>query len=247
MFKKYDVLKSFLAVLFLLVILLPACKEEDEPVPVIETGKVTDIDGNEYKTVKIGNQWWMAENLKVSKYNNGTPIPFVQDPNFGWATVQDACCLYNNSSNSTGYLYNFEAVTNTSKLAPEGWHIPTDSEWKQLELHLGMSGSEVDFTGWRGSNEGEKLKMEANSGWAFYENVWATNESGFSAEAGSCIVFNGKLGNPGIQYNGFWWTSSEDSDTEAWYRHMDYKERRIFRFHGQNNYGFSIRCVKDAN
>lgn len=246
MFNSGQIFKLYVLVVALMIIILPSCKDDDEPtIPTIERGTVFDIDGNEYMTVKIGNQWWMAENLKVSKYNDGTLIPFVQDPNFGWSNVQDAYCNYNNSSTTTGYLYNYKAVTNASKLAPEGWHIPTDAEWKQLENHLGMNGIELDATGWRGSKEGEKIKMEANTGWAFFEGVWATNETGFSAEAGSCILFDGTSGNPGIQYNGFWWTTSEYSNTEAWYRHLDYKEQRIFRFHGLYNYGFSVRCVKD--
>lgn len=237
--------KYLILALSYLAMVISSCKEDEQPVPALETGSLTDIDGNIYKTVKIGNQWWMAENLKVSRYSDGSVLPFVQDPVVGWATSSDAYCIYSNAQSVTGFLYNWNAVSNPAKLAPIGWHIPTDEEWKQLELQLGMSDGQANGTGWRGSVEGEKLKMEGNSGWVFYENVWNTNESGFAAEAGSCMLFNGKSGDPGLQYNGFWWSASEHSSTDSWYRHMDYKERRVFRFYGQKKYGFSVRCIKD--
>lgn len=222
-----------------------SCEEDEKPVPVNETGTMTDVEGNIYKTVKIGNQWWMAENLKVTKYRDGSSIPFVLNPLVSWSGVNEAYCIYNNAQNTPGMLYKFNVLTNPSGLAPEGWHIPSDAEWKALEMQLGMEANQTDIAGWRGTDEGEKLKISGNTGWASYENVWATNESGFSAEAGSCVLFDGKSGNPGLQYNGFWWSLSDYSDTEAWYRHMDYKERGVYRSHTQKNYGFSVRCVKN--
>lgn len=237
--------KSFTLVVCLMVLVFSSCEEDEKPVPVIEIGTVTDIDGNIYKTVKIGNQWWMAENLEVTKFRDGSPVPYIQDPLVAWTNTQEAYCIYDNVQNAPGFLYKYNVIINPSQLAPQGWHIPTDMEWKQLETQLGMNNDQAAAAGWRGSNEGEKLKMAGNSGWAFYENVWATNESGFSAEAGSCVLFNGKSGNPGLQYNGFWWSVSEFSPSEAWYRHMDYKDRRVFRSHGLKDYGFSVRCVKD--
>jgi len=245
MINLFDIKKSFRLVVCFLVIIFSSCEEDEKPVPVNETGTLTDIDGNIYQTVKIGNQWWMAENLKVTKFRDGTPVPYIQDPLVAWTNIQEAYCIYDNVQNAPGFLYKYNVLINPSQLAPDGWHIPTDTEWKQLEMQLGMTNDQADAFGWRGSDEGEKLKIAGNAAWAFYENVWATNESGFSAEAGSCVLFNGKSGNPGIQYNGFWWSASEHSSTESWYRHMDYKDRRVFRSHGQKDYGFSVRCVKD--
>jgi uncharacterized protein (TIGR02145 family) len=202
-----------------------------------------DIDGNQYRTVKIGNQWWMAENLKVTRFRNGQSI-YEAVTTEDWIAVPSAYCLYGGSAQAPGFLYNWGAVSDTAGLAPEGWRIPTDDDWKQLERVIGMTAGESDRTGWRGSDEGEKLKMEALTGWAFFDNVWATNESGFSAEAGSCRLFDGTFGNPGLKYNGFWWTISENGTDEAWFRNLDYKKRGVFRYYGLKKYGFSVRCVK---
>lgn len=116
------------------------------------TGTVTDIDGNVYQTVKIGNQWWMAENLKVSHYQNSDAIPNVTN-NSDWGNLSTgAYCAYNNDNvniSTYGLLYNWYAVADSRELAPTGWHVPTDEEWKQLEMSLGMSDSEANDRGWR--------------------------------------------------------------------------------------------------
>ena len=230
--------------LLLVVLVFNSCEEDDEnPTPVIETGTMADVEGNEYTTVKIGSKWWMAENLRVTKYRNGNPIPFVQNTIDEWSTSLDAYCSY--SPTAPGFLYNWSAVNNPSQLAPEGWHIPSDDEWKELEKHLGMTNDQAEGTGWRGDDQGEKLKMEGNSGWSVYDGIWSTNESGFSAEAGSCIMFDGKSGFPGLQYHGFWWSITEHDSNNSWYRYLDYKNKDVFRSHGNKHYGFSVRCIKD--
>ncbi len=222
---------------------ISSCKKDD-PLPVQETGTVTDIDNNVYKTVKIGNQWWMAENLKVKSFRNGVSIPKVQSID-NWIIPQSSYCLFQNNEESPGLLYNWFTVVDTNNIAPEGWHIPTDDEWKELEKHLGMSQAEVDNLNWRGNDEGEKLKALGNSEWTKYDGVWGTNESGFNAYAGSCRLFNGQWGEPGLFSNGFWWTSSSKSKDEIWYRYLDYKDKRVFRSTVPKEYGFSIRCIKD--
>jgi uncharacterized protein (TIGR02145 family) len=224
---------------------LNSCKKDDETIKVIETGTVTDIDNNVYKTVKIGNQWWMAENLNVKKYNDGFPIP--QADQSTW--VNDINGLYTKISetdSTPGLLYNWYTINNIHKIAPDGWHIPTDTEWKELEKYLGMSESNSDKTSWRGTNEGDKLKVQRQAAfhWTEYENVWGTNESGFSAEPGGCRLFNWTLGSKN-NWTGFWWTASEQSGNKAWYRYLDYKNSNVFRYYDSKNYGFSIRCVKD--
>jgi uncharacterized protein (TIGR02145 family) len=236
---------SFIAFLFLLT---TGCKKESEEIlPSPETGIMTDIDGNVYKTIKIGNQWWMAENLKVKKYRNGYLIPEINDSTDWCDRTSGACCAYNfNSDNAKTYglLYNWFVISDTATIAPEGWHIPTDDEWKELEKQTGMSASEAEKSGWRGTHEGEKLKIAGTEGWSSYTDVWPTNESGFTALGGSCRVFNSEMGFPGLKQTGFWWTRSEN-DNLACYRYLDYKNANVFRGRGSKNYGFSIRCVKD--
>lgn len=238
---------GFFLLLFTLVMtVLPGCKEDEEtPLPAIETDTMTDIDGNTYRTVKIGGQWWMAENLKVTRYKNGTAISIVGNNPPDWQIAQSAYCVFDNVSDPPGFLYNWEAVNHPFGLAPDGWRIPTDDDWKMLERHLGMSSTSADMTGWRGASEGEKLKKTGLDSWVEFGDVWASNESGFSAEAGSCRMFNGAFGSPGLKYNGFWWSSTSNGNDEAWYRHLDYKEKRIFRYHGLLKYGFSVRCIKE--
>lgn len=222
-----------------------ACKKKEKTSPVQETGSVTDVEGNVYKAIKIGNQWWMAENLKVKKYRNGNPIPQSQSDT-QWKDTLSAYCLYDNNPVSPGLLYNWYSVHDTNNIAPAGWHVPSDDEWKVLEQYLGMSKSDADKMNWRGTHEGDKLKIAAPQGWTSYGAVWATNESGFTALAGGCRLFNSVWGDPGLFSTGFWWSSTENtSNKQAWYRYLDYKNTNVFRFYGSKNYGFSIRCVKD--
>jgi uncharacterized protein (TIGR02145 family) len=229
----------------LVLIFMNACKDDNNnPTPAKETGTVTDVDNNVYQTIKIGNQWWMSENLKVTKFRNGNIITNAQS-NADWSDTTSAYCLYDNNSSAPGLLYNWYAVNDTANLAPQGWHIATDDEWKTLEKQLGMSQTETDKLSWRGNNEADKLKVESPNGWTIFGNIWSTNESGFSALAGGCRLFNGTWANPGLFATGFWWTSTAHADNEAYYRYLDYKSSQIFRSHVPVTYGMSVRCVKD--
>jgi len=220
-----------------------SCKKDEPVSKKLETGTLTDIDGNVYKTVKIGNQWWMAENLKVKKFRNGNAI-FNASTDALWKEQKPAFCNYNNND-ASGILYNYYVVGDAANIAPEGWHVPSDKEWKELEMALGMSAADADAINWRGSHEGEKLKKQGFQYWRNYPNVWATDESGFSAASDGCRLFSGEFSFPnGPGFLGFWWTSTAGNE-EAWYRHLDYKRADVFRFYGSKNYGFSIRCVKD--
>ena len=234
--------------LFILIcfnfLIVSSCKKETDNILLFETGSVKDIDNNVYKTVKVGNHWWMAENLKVKTYRNGIPIPHAQSEN-EWLNATGAYCVYDDNDYAPGLLYNWNSVIDSSNIAPAGWHIPSDQEWKELEIHLGMTQADANKLNWRGTNEGEKLKIEGREGWSAFENVWATNESGFTALAGSCRLSNGTWGDPGLFATGFWWSSSSFSDNSIWYRYLDYKESRIFRSKISKGYGFSIRCIKD--
>ena len=240
---------SLYAVLGSLILFAFSCKKDKEaPVITPETGTMTDVEGNVYKTVKIGNQWWMAENLKVKKFSNGNLITHLSSSQ-NWIADLPGYCAWSDESNTTtnfpGLLYNWAVLVDSNNIAPEGWHIPTDAEWKALEKELGMSVAESDLSGWRGNDEGEKLKIESPADWIQYGDVWSTNASGFTARAGGCRLFDGSWADPGLSHTGFWWTASEYNSSDAWYRYLDYKNSNIFRSASSKHYGFSIRCVKN--
>lgn len=229
-------------------IITSSCKKDKEEPKMLETGTTADVDGNIYKTVKIGNQWWMAENLRTTKYRNGQLIRSESDPVEWSKLVNGAYCYYDNKTDNLktyGCLYNWFAINDSNQLAPEGWHIPSDAEWKTLEMELGMNDAEANKLGWRGSDEGEKLKVEAPLGWTVVSPIWANNESGFTALAGGCRLFNGTWADPGLFASAFWWSLTEQNENEAWYRYLDKKNANVFRSHTYKNYGFSVRCVKD--
>jgi uncharacterized protein (TIGR02145 family) len=216
-----------------------------------ETGTMTDIDGNVYQTIKIGNQWWMAENLKVTHYRNGDAIPNVTSDSQWENFSSGAYCAYDNDNDHVatyGLLYNWYAVDDSRNIAPEGWHVPTDAEWKALEMHLGMSQSEADDTGTRGTDEGGKLKETGTTHWNS-PNTGATNSSGFTALPG------GKRGNRATsgRFAGFgdyaiYWTATiyQGTWTYAWYRVLPYDKSEVFRTNLSRELGFSVRLVKDA-
>ncbi|MBN1999215.1 hypothetical protein JW935_16775 [candidate division KSB1 bacterium] len=207
---------------------------------------VTDIDGNVYKTVKIGDQWWMAENLKVTKYRNGDPIPNVTS-NSEWANLTTgAYCNYDNNDSyvsTYGRLYNWYAVNDSRGLAPAGWHVPTDAEWKQLEMYLGMSQSEANETGYRGTDEGGKLKETGTGHWSS-PNTGATNESGFSGLPGGYRFHDGTFNVVGSSAY-FWSASSAYSGYYAWYRPLYCNRSDVYRSGNYVQDGFSVRCVRD--
>jgi uncharacterized protein (TIGR02145 family) len=229
-----------------LVVGFSSCEKDsdEEEVKVIETGSVTDASGITYKTVKIGGQWWMAEDLKTTVYRDGSPITQSQTL-ASWSTDQEGYCIFENNPAAPGLLYNWYAVNDSRNIAPQGWRVPTDQDWKVLEQYLGLNAADADKTGWRGTDQGEKLKSKGTSGWQRFGDVWPTNSSGFTALAGGCRLPNATFGNPGLFSTGFWWTISEHNSEESWYRHLDYKSKNIFRYHSDKNYGFSIRCIKE--
>lgn len=181
---------------------------------------VTDIDGNAYHTVKIGDQWWMAENLKVTHYRNGDTIPNVTVDRQWTGLNSGAYCYFDNNpsyGSTYGYLYNWFAVDDPRSLVPEGWQVPSDEECKQLEIHLGMSQSEVDETGWRVTGESGKLNESGPTYWDL-PNTGATNESGFSALPGGYRYdFRDGFASLGICTD-FWSSTEYDSENSlgAW-------------------------------
>ena len=192
----------------------------------------------------------MAEDLRTTKYRDSSWITLVAPPpaDTTWGMVTTGA--YSNNYDALGHIigrfYNFYAVNDVRNIAPAGWHVASDAEWKLMEQTLGMSGGEVNATGWRGSNQAEKMKVMKGTilGWTDYGDIWNTNESGFGALGMGCRMYDGSFGNPGQYSTNFWWTSSTN-ENQGWYRYMDYKNKNVFRYYGLKNYGFSVRCVKD--
>ncbi len=209
---------------------------------------LVDIDGNIYPIIKIGTQWWMAENLKVTKYRDGTSITHVTD-NHAWASLStEAYCIYDNSSGNSdtyGALYNWYAVTDAHNIAPEGWHVPTDAEWKELEMALGMSQSEADDAGYRGTNEGSKLAGNADL-WSSgaLENNSEFGTSGFTALPGGHRHYLYGI-SVGMGDLGFFWSATEYSSTYAWPRYLANNYSVVTRSFLNKRYGFAVRLLRD--
>ncbi len=210
------------------------------------TSTVTDIDGNVYQTVKIGSQWWTAENLKVTHYRNGDAIPNVTSYSEWSHLTTGAYCNYNNDENNAtvyGSLYNWYTVNDNRNIAPAGWHVPTDAEWKELEMCLGMSQAEANASGWRGTDEGGKMKEAGTAHWQS-PNTGATNESGFSAlPGGDRLGIGGPFYNMG--YSAYFWSSSEDLGSFVLSRRLGYSGSEVERFSILMRRGCSVRCVRD--
>lgn len=204
--------------------------DDDNKVPT----SVTDIDGNVYQVVTIGDQLWMSENLRVTKLTNGNPIPlFEVDSQWVQGDTMGYCFYDNNPSHGATYgaLYNYYAVE-TRKLCPEGWRMPSDAEWtKMTDLYGGEN------------NAGGPLKT--TTGWDS-PNTGATNESGFNAMPGG-MRFN----YPGnFYYMGSFanfWTGTVFSSSHAWYRRLRHNQATILRANIDKAYGYSVRCIKDNN
>ena len=209
--------------------------------PNLTYGTLADIDGNVYHTIDIGTQKWMAENLKVTKFNNGTSISLVTNGSTWTLLTSPGYCWYDNdgatNKNTYGALYNWHAV-NSGKICPTGWHVPTDEGWTTLTDYLG---------GW--GVTGGKLKETGTSHWQS-PNTGATNSSGFTALSGGYRSGNGDGSFYGKSTSGNWWSSTETipSITEiVWiFRHISYNSNGVSmgNSYGKNS-GHSIRCVSD--
>jgi uncharacterized protein (TIGR02145 family) len=195
------------------------------------TAQVTDKDGNHYDTVMIGEQEWTAENLNVSHFRNRDSIPEIEDIK-EWQKAGDkgkpAWCYYNSDSVSGkiyGKLYNWYAVSDPRGLAPDGWHIPSTSEWGSLEGYLG-------------SDNTAGTKMKVTKGWD------GTNTSGFTALPGG--YRNNSSAFVHISSIGSWWSSSETTSdtTSAWSRSLGYGDGVVSRSYDSKRVGLSVRCIK---
>jgi uncharacterized protein (TIGR02145 family) len=203
---------------------------------------VKDVDGNRYATVRIGDQTWMAENLRTTRYNDGTPLPLVTKYD-SWVELSgSAYCWYNNDSvngETYGALYNWYAVE-SNKLCPAGWHVPTDDEWKELRIFLVEEG-----------NAGDALKEKGTEHWKS-PNEGANNSTGFTGLPGGYRSFDGTFNL--LRSDGFWWSSTEsvwyrespDSPVMlAFHRNLRYDGHDLFRYANSKSDGISVRCIKD--
>ncbi len=238
------------------------CDNSSDEVDISFTGSgggcpatVTDIDGNTYNTIQIGNQCWMRENLKTTTYRNGTAIPIVTN-NTTWSNLTTgAYCWWDNNiawKNKYGALYNAFAVVNPNGLCPTGWHIPSFAEWNTLENSIS------------GPNKGDKLKScrQENSPlggpcltsdhprWNASGIAWGTDYYQFTALPGGCRYQTGEF--PGwssmnsIGQIARWWTSNEVNWSHQWSRSIDFNNNNFTNYNGwYKQYGVSVRCVKD--
>jgi len=208
---------------------------------------ISDIENNQYGTVQIGNQCWISDNLKSTQYSDGTSIPFVNTLET-WALLGNnntdkAYCYYDDNSNGQslifGALYTYAAATNGNNtgvdvqgICPEGWHIPTNTEWVELTTFLG--GTDI---------AGGKLKQEGTELWS-NPNVGATNESGFTFLPGGYRHSIGGTFNTG-GYRGNWWGTNESTFDEAQYYYIYNDSAESFQATARKSHGFSVRCIQD--
>lgn len=231
-----------LLICLLISIIVISCQKE----PDILTDQIKDYDNNIYHSIDIGTQTWMVENLKTIHLNNGTPIQQIT-VNLEWKNnhSQSAYCWYYNivpnlnvNDNDYGALYNWYAVS-TNKLCPAGWHVPSDGEWKTLEIYLGMSQQVADQQYGRGEGIGTLLK--AVDSW----DVFNGSSDNYHFRALSTGFRSGWYGDFGDFTQGAWWWSSTSFDEQtAWFRSIT-NETTIYRGNGIKSSGFSVRCVKN--
>lgn len=225
----------------LLVLIIGGCKKSDTTADTIVNGSVSDVEGNVYKTVTIGTQTWMAENLRSFKMTDGKNIQYVTD-NSTWSNLTTPAYTYYSNDSVTykakyGAIYNWYTVQ-TNKLCPTGWRVPSDADWTILSTSLGVD-----------SLAGGKLKEAGTIDW-YVPNLYATNTTGFTALACGYRTFNGTYNNYGISGN--WWSSTEYTVNTAKRFYLVYNTGYAYdnkTTAGKNFvdklYGLSVRCIKN--
>ncbi len=201
-----------------------------------EYGTVADRDGNAYRTISIGNQTWMAENLRTTTYRNGDDIRNVQT-NSDWVPLTEGgYASYNNTDDKDeiatyGLLYNWYAVSDSRNIAPEGWHVASKADWDELIAEVG--GVAI---------AGQRLKEAGTTHWN--AGTAGNNSSGFTAlPSGRREFGDGSFLN--INFNGFWWSATPNGADFAFYYQMNFDSNSIIPANFLKNYGFAVRCVKD--
>jgi uncharacterized protein (TIGR02145 family) len=221
---------------------------------IANAGDITDADGNVYQSVRIGNQVWMTENLRVTKYSDGAAAVPYDTTTAGWTSgTTPKYCFYNNTTSTSsikkyGALYNWYVIdpANPKKIAPTGWHVPTDAEWDTLQNYLIAKGYN-----WDGSTTGNKIgkSMAAKTDWQTHTSAGKVgcdlaknNRSGFSALPGG-IRFNGTFTFQGG--HGDWWSATAANASSAWDRYFHSELDNLGRVSFSKSSGFSVRLVRD--
>jgi uncharacterized protein (TIGR02145 family) len=208
---------------------------------------ISDIDGNNYRTIVIGSQIWMAENLRTTKFNDGSSIALVPDATLWAALSTPAYSWYNNDpstyKNLYGGLYNWFSV-NTGKLCPTGWHVATDAQWTVLTNYLLSFGFIYPYSLAKSlaATSNWAIDRDPTFGGAGYDQA-SNNSSGFTAYPGGERMSNGVFGSIGSQ--SLWWTATERSANTAWYRHLSFTSGGLGQGDFNKHEGASIRCLKD--
>jgi uncharacterized protein (TIGR02145 family) len=214
--------------------------------PNLTYGSMADQDGNVYKTIVIGTQEWMAENLKASHYRNGDLIPVVTDQYTWEALSTGATCWFNNDSATYncpyGKLYNWYAASDVRNLCPSGWHVPTDSELNMLATQLDPAADTNCLGCDQSIIAGGKLKSTGTQYW-YSPNIDADNSSGFSGLPGGLRSGSGPY--YGVGSFGCWWSSSQGAAPDAWSRYLTYSYGGVSRNGDYKQDGFSVRCLRD--
>ncbi len=227
-----------------------ACDKDYPGSDITSAGIIKDADGNEYNTIKIGTQIWTVENLKTTKYNDGTPIPNVTDADAWISSKTGAYCNYENLESNVaiyGRLYNWNAV-NTGKLAPEGWHVPTKDDWTALENYL--IANRYNYDGHKGGYEIAK-SLCAKTNWELSSESGSpgnepetNNSTGFTALPGGRRGYNGEFELIGKQ--GCWWSSTVNKGDSPYYWGILYVIGAFYKdWDTWKMNGVSVRLVKD--
>lgn len=250
--KNHFLLISGLIINIISLFLISSCEKDNSPAPIskfffnsdLSYGTVSDIEGNVYKTIQIGSQVWMAENLKTTKYNDGKLITSLTN-NVGWGNLSTgAYCWHKNdiiNKATYGALYNGYAVR-TGRLCPTGWHVPANEEWHTLILNY---DPEALSTGILNSPTGGTLKETGTIHWS-NPDTGATNLSGFTALPGDLRDAKGIFGQKG--YYAYFWSATWSSQTgprNLWCFWLSFNSELIGWGGGYITCGQSIRCVKD--
>ena len=257
--KKTKTICFTIALLGAMAMLFSNCKKDDDE----KANTVKDIDGNVYKTVKIGEQVWMAGNLKTTKYRNGTPIEYPGTDNNAWQNnTTGAYAWYENDiswKDSYGALYNWHAVNNSNVLCPTGWHVPSDAEWTQLVDYVVTQGFPNEPDDPNGAGNALKSCRQVNSPlggdcdtsehprW-YKDEYTGSNHHGFDEFGFSGVPGGFRSGSSSFHDIGtysYFWSSTELSSTYAQVRYLDYYLSDVSSANNLKGYGFSVRCIKD--
>jgi len=233
--------QTFFIFLFLpVLIFLTSCEKKKD--------LLIDGDGNVYKTINIGSQEWLTENLKTTKYNDGTPITLITEGNEWSLTTAGAYCWYDNDSAAYakpyGPLYNWYAV-GTDSLCPAGWHVATNDDLTVLTEYLENNGF-----GYQGSGNDIGKAMASVSGWNIDptsgnvgNDQGSNNSSGFSILPGGYRSFIGTFISK--ESGGFWWSKTEFSEVNAYARALRSYIDGVYYYYNTKKNGYSVRCLKD--